>query len=66
MADKIIQGSLNVTGEIQQNGKAVLSNLADVYSSSSTYAVNDYVIYDNALYKCTTAITVAEAWDSTH
>lgn len=28
--------------------------------------MGDYAIYDGVLYKCTTAITVAEAWDSTH
>lgn len=41
-------------------------NIADEYSSSSTYAVGDLVIYDGVLYKCTTAISTAEAWNSTH
>lgn len=36
------------------------------YSASSTYAVGDYVYYNNLIYKCNTAISVAEAWDSTH
>jgi len=36
------------------------------YSTSSTYAVGDYVYYGNTIYKCNTAIQVAEAWDSTH
>lgn len=36
------------------------------YSSSSTYVVGDYVYYNMSIYKCNTAITVAEAWDSTH
>ena len=36
------------------------------YSASSTYAVGDYVYYNNLIYKCNTAISSAEAWDSTH
>ena len=38
----------------------------NVYSASSTYDVGDYVIYQNQLYRCTTAITVAEAWTPAH
>ena len=34
------------------------------YSASSTYALGDQVVYDNKLWKCTTAITVAEAWNA--
>lgn len=33
---------------------------ADLYSSSSTYAVGDLVVYNTKLYRCTTAITTAE------
>lgn len=40
--------------------------ITDAYSSSSTYAVGDYCIYENTLYKCTTAISTAEAWNSAH
>lgn len=39
-------------------------NMADEFSTSSTYAVGDYCIHDTVLYKCTTAITTAGAWDS--
>lgn len=38
---------------------------ADSFSTSSTYAVDDYVMYNNQLYRCTTAVTTAGAWDST-
>ena len=41
-------------------------NIANEYDSSSTYDEGDFVIYEGALYKCTTAITVAEAWNSAH
>lgn len=37
--------------------------IANVYDSASTYAVGAYAIYQNTLYKCTTAITVGEAFD---
>ena len=36
----------------------------DAYSSSSTYAVGDYAIYENVLYRCKTAVTTAEDFDS--
>lgn len=36
------------------------------YSSSSTYAVGEYVMYQGKLYKCKTAITTAEAWTAAH
>lgn len=40
--------------------------VAETYSSGSTYAVGDYCIYNNALYRCSTAITTAEAWTAGH
>lgn len=40
--------------------------ISDEYDSTTTYAVGDYCIKDNTLYKCTTAITTAEEWDVTH
>ena len=43
-----------------------ISDLSDEYDPTSTYAVGDLVIYNNLLYKCTTAITVPEAFDGTH
>lgn len=46
--------------------KAVEQNIAPAYSTSSTYAVGDYVLYNNALYRCTTAIATAEAWTAAH
>ena len=41
-------------------------NIAPAYSASSTYAVGDYCTKDNVLYKCSTAISTAEAWNSAH
>ena len=39
---------------------------APEYSSSSTYAVGDFVIYDGKLYRCKTAIDTAEVWTAAH
>ena len=36
----------------------------DSYSASSTYEVGDYCIYNNKMYKCNTAISTAEAFNS--
>lgn len=44
----------------------VLNDIAETYNSSSTYAVGDYCIYNNSLYRCTTAITTAEAFTVGH
>ena len=40
--------------------------IADEYSPSSAYAVGDYCIYDGQFYRCTTAISTAEAWTAAH
>ena len=40
--------------------------VAGEYSSSATYAVGDYCTYSNKMYRCKTAISVAEAWTSAH
>ena len=43
-----------------------LSNIAEDYDATSTYAVGDCVLYQRVLYQCTTAIPTAEAWNSAH
>lgn len=45
---------------------AAATNFAPAYSSSATYAVGDYVLYEGGLYECNTAITTAEAWTAAH
>lgn len=49
-----------------QAGSGAVGTVASAYSSSSTYAVGDYAIHNSNLYRCTTAITTAEAWTSAH
>lgn len=52
--------------QLQQDIDGLAESMASEYSSSSTYALGDYVIYDDYLYRCTTAITTAEAWNVNH
>ena len=60
--NKTLTGAIN---EIAQGGGGGSTDvIADDFSTESTYAVGDYVIYDGSLYKCTTAVTTAGAWDS--
>lgn len=40
------------------------NSISDAYSSSATYALGDLCIYNNRLYRCTTAVSTAEAWNS--
>lgn len=40
--------------------------IAPMYSSTSTYAVDDAVMYDGRRYICSTAITTAEEWTPSH
>ena len=43
---------------------ATTDMISDVYDNTATYAVGDCCIYNNALYKCNTAITTAEDFDN--
>lgn len=43
----------------------MVSNFAPIYSNMGTYAVGAYTIYQGVLYKCITAVTVAEDFDPT-
>lgn len=57
--DKHINGAIN-------EHHAVIGYSYDAYDDTATYAVGDLCIYNNALYKCTTAITTPEAWNASH
>lgn len=51
----------SITGAVNQT----LANFADEYDDTATYEVDDIVLYSGNLYKCTTAVTTAEAFDPT-
>lgn len=40
------------------------TNLASTYSTSATYPVGSYVMYNGTLYRCVTAVTTAGSWSS--
>ena len=42
------------------------ANLPDAYDPTKTYAVGDTVTYQEAVWKCKTAITTAEDWTAAH
>lgn len=53
-------------GQIPASYANVMAAIAPTYSSSALYPVGSYAWYDGALYRCTTAITTAEAWTAGH
>ena len=40
------------------------NDVASLYSSTKTYAVGEYVIYQNELYQCKDAVTTAGVWEN--
>lgn len=42
------------------------STSTQAYSRNKTYQIGDYCIFNDLLYRCTTAITEPESWDETH
>lgn len=49
-----------------EEAQALINSLAPAYSSSETYGLGEYVIYNHVLYRCTTAISTAEVWNIDH
>lgn len=58
------QGALAVTAVQPADlfTKLDSTSAAPAFSTSSTYAVGEYVTYNGGLYRCTTAVTTAGAW----
>ena len=69
-----VRGSIHdaiqaINNEVVNSDMVHLRNsLASVYSTSASYNVGDYAFYpeDGVLYRCITAISVGEAWNSSH
>ena len=55
-----------LTSAISTSESGTKALMAPTYSASSTYKVGQLVIYNGQLYVCTTAISTAEAWNSSH
>lgn len=47
-------------------GSGAIGTVASAYDATKTYAIGDYAIHDNNLYRCITAITTAEAFTASH
>lgn len=66
-----VQEDLNVTGTITTDGHKlggiwnILFSDTDYFSTNKSYAIGDYTIYNDLLYKCT-ATHSAGAWNSSH
>ena len=55
----------NVNSFVNYRGTlALIENIFPAFSTSNTYAVGDLVTYNKSFYRCTTAVTVAGAWNS--
>lgn len=48
------------------DAESSIASMIPEYSSSSTYDVGDLVMHETQLYRCSTAITTAEAWTPAH
>lgn len=56
---------LKTSSKIVENAiNSILDLIAPQFSDSSTYAVDECVIYNGVLYKCTTAVTTAGDFDA--
>lgn len=51
---------------LKQYFQDVYGVIADEYDATATYAVGVYCVHDSKLYKCITAINVAEEWTAAH
>lgn len=60
---KIGNASFDGTKDITLKETGALDPIGDEFNSSLTYAVGDFCIYNNTLYKCTTAVDTAGEWD---
>lgn len=64
-----VQGDVNdMVPQVADAGtkaNAGLSNTASVYDATQTYAVDDYTLYNNNLYRCEVPIPQAESFDGT-
>ena len=62
-SSKLTDGIMYYITDLDINDYAKDSSIADLYDNTSTYAVDDIVMFENELYKCTTAVSVAEDFD---
>lgn len=59
------QAAADMQVNIKNAMEALSAMIANEYDSAATYSVGDYVICGGVLYRCTTAVSTAEAFDPT-
>lgn len=73
--DVTIDGNNAITATLNATAVALLAKadtaiqpdvIAPAFSTTDTYALGDYVMHNGSLYECTTAVTVAGAWDASN
>lgn len=64
----ITNNSISVTSQVLDQISKTSTNLGHppAYDSTASYNVGDVCMYEGYAYKCNTAITGGEAWDSSH
>ena len=61
----VVDDTLSIGGAAADS-EVVGHLFAEQYDSTSTYAINDEVLYNGKLYKCVETISVAEGWNNKH
>lgn len=63
--NKVTADNLNeIKDVVNSNATNTNNNFSDAYSTSTTYNVGDYCIYQDKLYRCITTVATAEVFDS--
>lgn len=62
----LVQMKTNMLNVCNKNNFSFVTDISIEYSSAKTYKIGDLVTYYGTLYKCKTAITTPEAWNSAH
>lgn len=63
LSDAAAAGSAATGADTKATG--AIASISEAFESTATYSVGDYVMYNNLLYVCTTAVTIPGVWDST-
>lgn len=61
-SDQTLTGAI---AELDGDLETLSESITDAYDNTATYDVDDFCIYENTLYKCNTAISTPEDFDST-
>lgn len=57
--------AMSTATSADSKASGAIASLGNAFSDTSTYSVDDYVVYNNILYKCIVAVTVPGPWSGT-